>query len=60
MRARLVLLIAVLSLSTCGCAQCILESMVYLFPQAYTGGGATTDAKLDDLDQMIEANQSYK
>jgi hypothetical protein len=49
-------LIAILLLSNSGCAspeECLLHSMIDMFPTAYSGGGATAADKHADLDQNL-------
>src|SRR4051812_23880357 len=56
MRARNLLLIAALVISTTGCAECLLHSLVDSFPDAYSGGGGSVAEKQADLDRNIEAS----
>jgi hypothetical protein len=57
MRIRFALAIAILSLSTCGCAECFLESLVNFYPQGYTDTGGPVEQKQADLDQRIEQDK---
>jgi hypothetical protein len=57
MRLRFISLIAFLVLSTSGCANCLLHSMIDFFPDAYSGGGTTADEKHEDLDRTLEFSQ---
>jgi hypothetical protein len=57
MRIRIALAIAILSLSTCGCAECFLESLVNFYPQGYTDSGGPVEQKQADLDQRIEQDK---
>jgi len=60
MRSRLALLIVALSLPASGCAQCALESLLMLMPNAYSGVGGGYAAKSADLDQRIEESQQLR
>jgi hypothetical protein len=54
------LLLAVLSISLTGCAECVLDSMVSLWPKAYSGGGTTVDEKVNDVNQSLESARSLE
>jgi hypothetical protein len=59
-RARCLLLLAALLVSTTGCADCLLHTLVGMFPDAYSGGGTSVSEKEADLDRRLLEYQDYE
>jgi hypothetical protein len=54
MRVRHLMLLVGLLISTSGCADFLLHSLVGAFPEAYSGGGGSVQEKQADLDRHLE------
>jgi hypothetical protein len=60
MRARYLFLIVGILLSSTGCTECLLHSLVDSCPGAYSSTGGSVSEKQADLDRNLEASKASK